>query len=350
MTALAIERLTKFAGVLPSRGTAGIKANTRVFKGSMVGLDSAGRAMPAGLLAGGTTGAVGKASSTVDNRTGSDLGGSADAADVEIEYGVFAWNNSAAADEIATDDVGKVCYVVDDNTVALTSDTDTRAIAGYVTEVRGDQVYVWMGPHVKGQIVIAAAEASQLDTAQTEIDALQQDVIDRETDAAVGFLAPSLYDFREVTSGGDVGDITANGGVLASDTTPVMRGDANETAEIFWATGNVDAISTQLVLPPDFDGASNVTIDLWVRSGATDAATFTVETGWDGGALVSDSASDAGTKSATLHKITATVAAVDIPNTARLLTIALTPTNAHASDAYSLLGVGINFTRVLTDT
>jgi hypothetical protein len=348
MSALVRERLTDFAGVTPARGTVPIAANVRIFKGGLVCTDADGRAVPGDTIANGALAAIGKSSQTYDNRTGSTLGGAAGAVDVEVEYGVFDWENSGGGDAIAAADVGKVCYVVDDQTVALTSNTSTRGIAGFITEVRGGVPYVFMGPHVAGMIVIAASEASQLDTAQTDIDALEANVTNLQTDAAIGFCDISLNDFREVDASGDVGAITANGGILASDTTPILRGDANETAEIVWATGNVDPISAQLVLPPDFDGAANVTVDLWVRSGSTNAATFTVESGWDGGALVTDSASDAGTLSAALHKITATIAAADIPNTARLLTLVLTPTNAHATDVYALLGAAVNFTRVQT--
>lgn len=167
----------------------------------------------------------------------------------------------------------------------------------------------------------------------------------RVSGGATGFHGFSLYDFREVSSAGDVGNITANGGILASDTTPILRGDAAETQEIVWATGNADPIACHITLPPTFSGAAVATVDLWVYSGATDAASFTVETGWDGGALVSDTADDSTTKSATLHKITATVAAADIPNAARLLTLILTPPT-HASDAIALLGVGLNFSHL----
>lgn len=348
MTATLTERMTKFAGLVPSRGTFPIAANTKILKGTIVGLDSSGRIVPGGTIASGCLYAIGKASATVNNLTGSDLGGAAGAADVEVEYGVFGWESATGGDEITADDVGKVCFVLDNQTVALTNQTDTLGEAGYVSEVRSGKVFVEMGITVAGEIVIAASEASQLDTAQTDIDAVEADVANLQTDAAVGFIGLSVYDFREVDANGDVSNIAANGGILASDTTPILRGNAAETAEISWATGNVDPISTQVVLPPDFKGSSNVTIDLWVYSGATDAATFTVETGWDGGALVSDSADDSATKSGTLHKITATVAAADIPDTARLLTLALTPTNAHATNAYQLLGVGINFTRTQT--
>lgn len=155
----------------------------------------------------------------------------------------------------------------------------------------------------------------------------------------------SLYSFREVSSGGDVGNLAAVGGILASDSTPIMRGDAAETAEISWATGNADIIGTHIPLPIDFSGASDVTVQLQVYSGATDDASFTVETGWDGGALVSDTADDSATLSATKHTITATIAAADIPNSARNLTLMLTPAT-HASDAIQLCGVTIIYERL----
>ncbi len=158
MTALALERLTPGHAGAPSRGTYPIKANVRIFKGSMVGLDSAGRVMPADTIANGCLVIVGKASSTVDNRTGSVLGGSAGAADVEVEFGVFQFANSLSGDLIAADDVTKPCYAVDDQTVAATSNTLARPIAGIVTEVVGGKPYVWMGPHVAG-LLKATADA-----------------------------------------------------------------------------------------------------------------------------------------------------------------------------------------------
>lgn len=152
----------------------------------------------------------------------------------------------------------------------------------------------------------------------------------------------SLNDFREVDANGDVSNIAANGGILASDTTPILRGNSAETLEISWATGNVDPISCQATLPNDFDGGQDVTIDLWVASGTTNLASFTVETGWDGGALVSDTATDPA-QSATVHKITATVAASDIPDAASYVTIALTPAAAHSTDTYQLLAARLNY-------
>lgn len=158
---------------------------------------------------------------------------------------------------------------------------------------------------------------------------------------AAGSVCFSVYDFREVDASGDVGNIAANGGLLASDTTPSLRANAAETQEISWATGNTDLVATTRMLPADFSGASNVTLSISVYSGTTNAATFTVETGWDGGALVSDTATD-GSPSASIHTITATIAAADIPDTASILTIILTPA-AHATDTIQLLGARLNY-------
>lgn len=169
MSALTRERLTDFAGLIPARGTYGSKANVRNFKGGLTCLDADGRAMPGDTKANGALFAVGKSSATFNNLHGSDAGGAADAIDVEVEFGTFGWMSGADADAIAAKDVGKVCYVIDDQTVGLTDGGGTRCVAGIVTEVRNGRVYVAMGPHVIGSINYAAALAADL---QDQIDAL----------------------------------------------------------------------------------------------------------------------------------------------------------------------------------
>lgn len=149
-----------------------------------------------------------------------------------------------------------------------------------------------------------------------------------------------LHTWREVDSSGDVGNIVANGGVLASDTTPILRGDAAESFEIAWATGNADPISVSFALPHDFDGSRNVTLELTGYGGTTNAPSFTVETGWDGGALVSDTA--AGTAAAGSQNFSATIAAADVPDAPRRLTIALTP-GTHATDVFGLTAARLRY-------
>jgi hypothetical protein len=158
----------------------------------------------------------------------------------------------------------------------------------------------------------------------------------------------SLHDFRECDANGDVGAIAANGGILASDTTPIMRGAAGLISqEISWAAGNADPIVCQCALPSDFDGRNDVLLDLWVNSGTTNAATMGVGTSWDGGATITDSASDVGTLSATTHRITATIAAADVPDGASFVTIVLTPPT-HATDAIQLAAVRLRYTVKVT--
>jgi hypothetical protein len=66
---------------------------------------------------------------------------------VDVDFGVFYWQNSGGADAIGVGDFGKPCYVVDNQTVALTDGTGTRSVAGIVYEVRADgQVGVRMDP------------------------------------------------------------------------------------------------------------------------------------------------------------------------------------------------------------
>lgn len=160
MSALTLERLTKFAGVVPARGTFPIRANTQVFKGSIVAIDSAGRALPAGAISTGALSAVGKASATYDNRTGSVLGGAAGAVDVEVEFGTFGWLSATGGDAIAAKDVGKAAYMVDDQTVGLTSSASARGVAGIITEIRDGQVFVFQGPHVAGMVASLSETSS----------------------------------------------------------------------------------------------------------------------------------------------------------------------------------------------
>ncbi len=152
-----------------------------------------------------------------------------------------------------------------------------------------------------------------------------------------------LSTLRLVSSGMDVGNIAAIGGVGASDSDPIFRGDANGSLEWSWANGaHVGALGFECPLPDDFDGSRDVTVSLDVYSGSTDAATFAVVTSWDGGAAVTDSASDTATKSATRHTITATIAAADVPDSAKTVSVLLTPP-AHATNAIQLCRVALSF-------
>lgn len=61
---------------------------------------------------------------------------------IVFREGVFRFANSASGDLIATADIGTVCYIVDDQTVAKTNGSATRSPAGAVVDV--DAVGVWV--------------------------------------------------------------------------------------------------------------------------------------------------------------------------------------------------------------
>jgi len=112
-----------------------VAASTRIFAGSLVCLDAAGNAVPGSLSA--TLKARGVAQEQVDNRDGA-----AGALRIETRRGVFQFANSASTDEITRADIGSKCFIVDDQTVAKTSATDTRSVAGTILDVDAGGVWV----------------------------------------------------------------------------------------------------------------------------------------------------------------------------------------------------------------
>ena len=64
----------------------------------------------------------------------------------EVERGTFRFANSASSDAITNADIGKICYAVDDLTVAKTNGTSTRSPAGLVDHVDDSGVWVLVDP------------------------------------------------------------------------------------------------------------------------------------------------------------------------------------------------------------
>jgi len=114
-----------------------VKASVKPIQGGIAVL-SAGYAAPAttatGLIA------IGRFEETVDNSAGSNGDIS-----VQVKRGTFKFANSASGDLIAQADVGADCYLVDDQTVAKTSATNTRSVAGKIIAVDSDGVWVKIG-------------------------------------------------------------------------------------------------------------------------------------------------------------------------------------------------------------
>jgi len=323
---------------LPVDGGAHIYAGTLVSQ-----LTSTSMLVPGSTASSGA--AIGVATHEVDNSAGSD-------GDLrcKVQYGqIFLFANGSNTDACSeATPMFSVVYMGDDHTVFDNSASSTLKAAGRFMGFEPDgkvRVFVGManlGDSFADATGVAIADTGAFTTA-ADVEAALAEIYQhiKSTKASVLF---SLRDFREVTSGGDEGDIAANGGVLASDTTPILRADANESAEIAWATGNSDIISVDISLPQDFDGTANATLDLFVASGTTNATSFSVLSSWDKGTQITDTAT--GSASATFHVATATIASADIPDAPTCVTIQLVP-GTHAADAFLLGAVRLNYKRKL---
>ena len=119
-----------------SRLSLPVAASVTIYAGALVARDGNGRATPGAVAT--TLRGVGRAAERVTN------GATAGAVSVEIEKGIFRFDNSTAGDAITTADIGSDCYIVDDQTVAKTHGTNTRSVAGKVFDVDAQGVWVDM--------------------------------------------------------------------------------------------------------------------------------------------------------------------------------------------------------------
>lgn len=112
-----------------------VKGATVIWQGAMTAIDAAGLAVPAGAVAAHKV--IGVAKSRADNRSGAD-------GDVRVraEPGIYRFGNSASSDLIALTDIGAPAYVVDDQTVAKTSSSGARPVAGTIFDVDAQGVWV----------------------------------------------------------------------------------------------------------------------------------------------------------------------------------------------------------------
>ncbi len=111
-----------------------ITASTKIFAGSLVAANATGFATPGAVAT--TLTYLGRAEEQVDNTTGANGDKT-----INIRRGkAFKFKNHT--DAVTQADLGKVCYIVDDETVAKTNGTNTRSAAGIVVGIDSDGVWV----------------------------------------------------------------------------------------------------------------------------------------------------------------------------------------------------------------
>lgn len=330
MASTTTTRLINGAGLLPARGTYPANANTLYPKGTIVTMDTDGRAVsPASADTSGLA-AVGVANHTFDNRTGNPAGNGAldDSIDVEVLCGVFGF------DYTGTPFPGDPVFVVDNQTVSDDA-TGPRGFAGFCTEVRDGLCYVWMGPHV-----LATADEIDLTTAEAAIDAL-------EDDATFGEREIPLHGARAYVAG-----------TIAPAWVDGVSDGFNTVAEGFglkWNVASTTVFAVEIPMPRDIAPGSAITLHfLGYRDGASDVtavltctaffrvpgAAFSADVNCGGNTTAFDGATTVVTEE------TLTIAAGDVPEAAPAsLLLTMVPSAALDADDLTLLSLRMTYTR-----
>ena len=200
------------------------------------------------------------------------------------------------------------------------------------------------------QISAAAGGLSIPATVQAALAELYQGLVK----TVQGFIPIPLTTFRELSAGVFI-NAAGNGGILASDTTPILTNIADGDAmRIAWAAGNTDQIAASVVLPPDCDG----TADLVVHMLCSKDANVNNACHMDGEAYFGESDVDCFPAAAaanllidTKGEYTATIASADVPDTQANanMTLLLMP-EAHAGDVVYLHAAWIEYKKKLLTT
>ena len=112
-----------------------VAANTVIFGGSLVAVNASGYLVPGAVAT--TLTYLGRAEGYVSNNPGAN---GAKSVNVRRRK-MFKWKNYAS-DLVVQADLGKTCYIYDDETVAKTNGSATRSAAGTVLAIDSDGVWV----------------------------------------------------------------------------------------------------------------------------------------------------------------------------------------------------------------
>lgn len=112
-----------------------VGAGVVLFAGALTAINASGYLVPFSVAT--TLKSAGRNERRIDNTTGGN-----GAVNAEVSVGTFRFANSASGDLITLADIGADCYGVDDQTVAKTSGSNTRSVAGKIFDV--DALGVWV--------------------------------------------------------------------------------------------------------------------------------------------------------------------------------------------------------------
>lgn len=223
MTALSAERSTnKYCpDPMPTSLVVNVAASTKIYKGALVGIDINGRAVAGTSVAASRI--LGRAFETVDNSSGA-----ADAKTIKVETGVFYFANSSSTDAITSAHIGRDCYVVDDQTVALTPGNGAYRRAGMVVNVDSSMggVAVLLGffANENELAFVTGADLSSSQYCGVKVNSSGVIVLAGAGEFGIGIL-------QNAPASGAVGFVRVAGiSIMKADGTGVTRGDKISTA------------------------------------------------------------------------------------------------------------------------
>lgn len=180
-------------------------------------------------------------------------------------------------------------------------------------------------------------------TSTTTVEAATQEIY-QDIFSIQQFINVPLTSLRE-TSTFNVGNIAANGGLLASDTTPVLsaiNGATDGCQVVKWAASNSDQVMFQTALPPNLDDTADVVVHIRAyMAGTTDTPDITVDSFFNEGdtKVVDTISAITGTSAA---EYTGTIGNADVPSGAQTLTVGLTP-GAHTTDILYVTAIWLEY-------
>lgn len=318
---------------------------TTIYNGGMVSVNSSGYAIPAADTA--STAFIGVATEQVYNS------GSSGAKYVTVRrHGMFRF----PATSITQAHVGSIMYIKDDQTFDNSSDNSIPCgrLVKYESATLGwieiDSAVVTPAAIAASAVTVADSgtifTATDAEAALLEVKAIADaNLVDLTSTQA--FISVPLATLRESTTSA-VPNAAANGGLLASDSTPILNStnaDTDGAYRLTWAASNSDAIQFQTATPPDLDDTADVVIHLYGNwDGSTDITAAMASDCYFG---VSDTkVEDTVTLSSgtTLDEYEITIAAADVPASSYTINCELTP-GAHTTNILYVYAIWIEYTR-----
>jgi hypothetical protein len=181
----------------------------------------------------------------------SAVGGAVDGAvRVEIEQGTFLFKNSAGVDAITAARVNRPCFVVDDETVALTSLGGLRPRAGIVREVGAEGVWV----EISAPAIAMPGRVFLLPFFINEVDTLAGTSAELVSPVAGSIAKLSVIVQKAVTTGGPVTaavGVTAVAGLSCVIADAAAKGTIVEDTPTFGDATTAVAVGSRIQIIPD---------------------------------------------------------------------------------------------------